>query len=159
LKAAIESMKKLLVFTFLLAVILAGVGYAVYSDPDFKRQQIFINTLKSFSKQLEPLESQFKLKQVLLPQRKTFTVSFTGPQGPQNFEIMMRVEAKLVRLSYPKDGDLDGETIVLEPVIKQQRVLWKCLNGSLLTRYRIKDCRLGYAVDLHQLDASLLSSF
>ncbi len=152
-------MKKLLVFTLLLAVILAGVGYAVFSDPDFKRQQIFIHTLKSFAKQLKPLESQFKLKQSMQPQRKSFTVSFTDSQGSYKINMMMQVEAKLVRLSYPKESDLDGETIVLEPVIKQKKVLWKCLNGSLLTRYRIKDCRLGYALDLHQLDTTLLPSF
>ncbi|MDQ7048640.1 MAG: pilin [Enterobacterales bacterium] len=143
----------------MLTIILAGIGYAVYSDPDFKRQQIFIYTLKSFAKQLKPLESQYKLKQVMLPQRTSFTVSYTDAEGQQKIDMMMQVEAKLVRLSYPKEGDLDGETIVLEPVIKQQKVLWKCLNGSLLTRYRIKDCRLGYAVDLHQIEAKLLPNF
>jgi len=152
-------MKKLLAFLLLLGVILAGVGYAVFTDPDFKRQQMFIHTLKAFANEVKPLESQFKSQQVLLPNSSTFNVDYTDSDGQQSLQIVMQVEPNLVRLSYPIEGDLDGETIVLEPLLKQQKVLWKCLNGSLLTRYRTKDCRLGYAIDFNQLDNKLLSDF
>ncbi len=146
-------MKKLLVFILLLGVIIAGIGYLVVQDQDFQKQKAFIETLKLFAKQAKPLEKQFRSKKGLKPSKKTLKLQLQTADGPIKVLIQMQVRAKSVLLTYAGESDLAGQTVILEPVISQQKVGWKCLNGSLLTRYRTKDCRLGYAIDLAKIES------
>lgn len=145
-------MFKLVGVLIIIGIIIGGISYAVISDPDFDAQRLYEATLKEFANQSAQQERQFQLSQNMKPAMKQFSVSFSESNNDSNnsdhqgaYLLKMTVNNKNITLLYEGEkGLLVGQTIILEPVIKDNSVRWKCINGSVLARVRTKNCRLGY---------------
>jgi hypothetical protein len=162
-------MKSLILFLLISAVVGAGVGYAVFSDPELPSVKLFEDTMKAFAKKSGYLEKQFLEKGSLSAQESQLSVHFSAAKdGEKDIKLTMKISPKLVILRFPdfqlenasnneqneklaqqdteKTISLSGQSILLEPYIKDEQVRWKCIEGSVLVRLRSKDCRLGYGV-------------
>jgi len=148
-------MKNIVTVVFLVVLVVVGIGYAVFSDPDFASKQIFDKVMTEFAKNAKPLESQYRKNSSLLVFSKVFDLSdmFDKDKGEQSdYTVNMQVLAQQVILTF-SDGDwaFANQAVILEPFIKDEQVRWKCIAGSLLVRLRSKDCRLGKGVIISEL--------
>ncbi len=136
----------------MVGVIAAGITYAILSDPELPTQGLFKATLKEFSKHARPLETQFKSSKKMQLTKKKLIVTYSDSDNPLSndytggeFIIHMQVSEKLVTFVFDNKSELlAGESIILEPQIIGSKIVWKCINGSVLARVRTKNCRLGY---------------
>ena len=149
-------LKNLTITFFLLLTIATGIGYAIYSAPELPEHRLFELALKQFSNNAESLEKQFKDKRSIDNNQKQLTINYIDLEKLESLmTLTMLVQNNLVTLQFT-DGNtaLANQTIVLEPYFarddsteseaSEQTVRWKCLGGSVLIRFRTRDCRLGY---------------
>ena len=145
--------KNLTITVALILVFAAGIGFAIYQDPERKEHQLFLQAIQQFALQAENIEKQFLSNQLLPPFNNTLQLDYADIQDSSGqIELNATMVNNQVTLRFG-DGDslLANQTIILQPVIEQQQVKWKCLNGSVLLRFRIKACRLGETVDIKSL--------
>ena len=140
--------KNLSIFVFLVLIIAAGIGYSYYSDPELPAQQLVRKTLKEFANKSESIEREFESRGKMSSSSKNLTVKFVDAnKSEQNLSVKMRVVANSVTLSFPARAPvLADQTIILEPFEQNGQIRWKCLGGSVLVRYRNKDCRIGKGI-------------
>jgi hypothetical protein len=138
-------MKSFILLLLLLGVIGGGVGYSLLNSPDFTSQLMFKQILKSFANKAIEFESQFRKQQSMEPQQKELLVEFQTPFGDRLSEKLQLVVSKnIITIKIPNSSSaLAGQSIVLEPVINENVLRWKCINGDVVIRVRSKNCRLG----------------
>jgi len=137
-------MKNFIVLALLVTVVAAGIYFTVISDPELESKRAFDQAISEFAKNAELLEQHFKKNASLPPSTKTLYLINVEQTG---LTVKMQVLAQHVILTFSSgEWAVANQTIVLEPVIKDQKLRWKCLNGSLLVRWRSKDCRLGNGI-------------
>ena len=141
-------MKNLLVFLLIALVAGLGVSYAVYNDPELPSVRLFEQTIEEFAKQAASLEAEFRAENTLKPSKDSLILDYVTEDitsDTQNLVVEMIIESHHITLIFA-DGDwpFANQSIVLETFIKEGVVRWKCIAGSVLIRYRAKDCRLAY---------------
>jgi len=143
--------KNLSIFVLLVLIIATGIGYSFYSDPELPAQQLVRKTLQEFANKSERIEREFESSGKMPSISKNLTVKFTGFDKPeQNLSVNMKVSANFVTLFFPAQAPLlADQTIILEPFEKNGQIRWKCLDGTVLVRYRNKDCRIGKGISRH----------
>lgn len=142
-------MKNFIVLAFLVIVVAAGIYFTVISDPELEPKRAFDQAISEFAKNAELLEQHFKKNASLPPSTKTLYLT-SGEQS--GLTAKMQVFAQYVILTFSSgEWAVANQTIVLEPLIKDQQLRWKCINGSLLVRWRSKDCRLGNGILISEL--------
>lgn len=140
--------KNLVVVFFLVVIIGAGFGYVILSDPELNEQRLFDSAIAQFAKSAEPLEKQYFASQPLAATTQQFQLDFKDQQNkPSTIPLTLSVANSLVTLSFGDGDSLQAnQTIMLEPFVKDQKIRWKCLDGSVLIRLRSKECRLGQGI-------------
>ena len=141
------------ILLFLILVIGGGIGYSFYSDPELPAQKLFSLTLKEFARNSESLENEFETKGSLTTSTRTLRVEFEQADIAESEVLVnMNISSSSIALTFAiQAGVLSSETIILEPYIKDSQVRWKCINGTVLVRYRDKNCRLGYGIARSEL--------
>lgn len=144
--------KNTLLFFIIVLILASGLSYVVYQDPEKAEQQLFIATLKQAQIHTKHLESEFFTSQTLTSEPAKFNVMHPISNGETGqISITLSTANNQITLRFDEGNTaLAGQTIILEPVIKNNQVLWKCLHGSVLLRFRSKACRLGEAILLDQ---------
>jgi len=129
-------------------LILAGLGWAITNSPDRNEMLLVEKATEKFFEKADLLNSSL-IKSSPLPEfKETHSLTLEGQTDSQPQIIEIRVDGEVVILTFlESDNELSGQTMIFEPVVNEQQVLWKCLNGSVLLRYRSKHCQLGEAVD------------
>lgn len=131
-----------MIFVGVCALIVGGISYSYYSSPEQPSVQIVDKALDEFMRLAIPLEQTFIETQSITKIDKSLSVKLSS--DPINYLVTMTVVSNKVLLTFPDDATLiAGKTVLMEPQIKDNKVLWKCINGSLLVRLRPRDCRLG----------------
>ncbi len=145
--------KNIALLLILVAVIGGGIAYTFYSDPEQTSIRLFDQAMNEFAKHAKNLEDQYE-KNGYLPEStiKLKLDTMTLQTSEINLIIQMTVAQQYVTLTF-SDGNwpLANQSIILEPFIPEtlsqdKSVRWKCISGSVLVRYRSKNCRLGYGV-------------
>ena len=150
--------KNILLLLILVAVIGGGIGFAYYSDPEQASIQLFDQAMTEFAKNAENLEKQYEENGSLSETTKILYLdTIASQQSEANLVVNMTVARQYVTLIF-SDGNwpLANQSIILEPFIpetssKDKSVRWKCISGSVLIRFRSKNCRLGYGVSSSEL--------
>ena len=124
---------------------MAGIGYSFYTDPERPSVDIVNNAVKAFGELAEPLEDDFASSGNLSPTSKRLSIQYLDVElNRAMLSVSMRVSTNNVTLTFPSDStELANQTLILEPIKKGEQIRWKCLDGTVLIRYRPKDCRLG----------------
>ncbi len=150
--------KNSIVILFLTAIIGGGIVYAIYSDPELSSLQLFERAMVEFARNADGLEAQFRKNQSMTDSTKELSLAGNRPQSNSKpLVLSMVVSKRFVTLVFSiGDWPLANQSIVLEPFLpeistKDGRVRWKCLGGSVLVRFRSKNCRLGYGVLISEL--------
>jgi len=145
--------KNISIFLFLIVLIGGGIGYSFYSDPELPAQKLFSLTLKEFARNSESLEKEFEAKGRLNPSTRTLRVAFEQADTAESEVLLnMNIGSNSVTLTYSTQASiLASQSIILEPYKKNSQVRWKCINGTVLVRYRDKNCRLGYGIARSEL--------
>lgn len=155
--------KNIILLLTLIAIVGGGIGYAFYSDPDQASIQLFDQTMIEFAKNAQNLESQYEKNGFLIESEKILHPDFTGLQESNDRLMVNMIVAKQQVSLVFSDGEwpLANQSIILEPFLPEnisqedsaptvssgnKQVRWKCLSGSVLVRFRSKNCRLGYGV-------------
>jgi|GEM_PF-3592301 len=144
--------KRITATLLLLTILAAGIGYSIYQDPERRERDLFDGLIAALAQQSAPLEHAFQQSQLLPPREFDLRLDYTDSQNLAA-AIAARVVINDNRLTVTfADGDtqLANQTAIFEPFIKSERVMWKCLSGSILMRYRPRPCRLGEGISLHQ---------
>lgn len=145
---------KLGLILLITVIIAVGIGWAITHSSDRNEILLVEKAIDSFfvkSKQLEP--SLIK-SEPLSKLKETLNLSFENQTTIPSQTIEIEAIGEIVVLRFlESDSDLSGKSINFEPVIVEQKVLWKCLNGSVLLRYRPKRCQLGEAVNAENFKA------
>ena len=145
--------KNILLPLILVAVIGGGIALAFYSDPEQASIKLFDQAMTEFSKNAENLEKQYQKNGSLSETTKILSLDTTAlQQNEAKLVVNMTVARQYVTLVF-SDGNwpLANQSIILEPFIpenssKDKSVRWKCISGSVLIRFRNKNCRLGYGI-------------
>lgn len=142
-------LKNLLVAAFIILIIASGLGYAIYSAPELPEHQLFNKTLEEFAKNAGKLEQEFKKLGQLTEFAQQLDVPFkTQQKESANILVKTHISNNTLILTYDQGKTaLANQTIILEPYLLEGRVRWKCINGSVLIRFRSKNCRLGKGID------------
>lgn len=142
--------KNSLLGVLLIIIVAAGLFYAVNQDPERREHQLFVTTLKQVAAYSKPYESQFFTSQSIKADSAQISLPYQTSTGEtQQIILSLQTANNQVTLRYgPGDSALANQTIILEPLVKNNQVYWKCLNGSVLLRFRSKACRLGEAIQL-----------
>ncbi len=144
--------KNQMLLLLLTAIIGAGVGYVVYFAPERPSVQLFNQAINEFAKNAEALEVQYKKNASLSTSSKTLSLGVTEARGDKPLVVNMAISNQRVTLVFAEgDWPLANQSIILEPFIPEisnndGQVRWKCIAGSVLVRFRSKDCRLGYGI-------------
>lgn len=143
--------KNITIAIILIIFIFGGIGYAIYSAPERPEHLLFEQAIKKFSTYAAPLEKQFREKQSLPEFNQTASLSLpTSSKTPTTIPLKITTQNNTITLLFGEgDSTLANQTIILEPFIKKDKVRWKCINGSVLIRFRSKECRLGQGVSTH----------
>ena len=146
-------MKNLIVIFTIVAVILIGVGYSLVTSPDYAQQKLFAQALKGFAEKAGNLQREFLSRQNLAEQQLSITVNFEVLLGERvNQIIKAEVFSQRVVLRFSEQSPLfSGQSVILEPVVDNQTVRWKCINGDVVTRVRTKNCRTGVGETLDSM--------
>ncbi|TQV85480.1 pilin [Aliikangiella coralliicola] len=149
-----ENMAKTFTIAILLvASIIAGLFYAIYSDPERHDHQLFELAIKTFANNAEKLEQEFQSSGTLPAISQTHSLSFTDLTNTQStISLDMRVTGNAITLQFG-DGEslLANQSILLEPFIANSKIRWKCIGGSALIRLRTKACRLGEGIQTQEI--------
>lgn len=139
-------MKNLIIVVLLLGIISVGISYSIYNSPDLPLQNMYKMALTEFAKQAEPFEQEFTRSSQFKTQDKLVEFDTNSPDGANTHVAMtLTTTSAAITLSFMTgEFALAGETIILEPELKEGVIHWKCINGSVLVRIRTKNCRLGY---------------
>jgi len=145
--------KNISIFSFLIVIIGGGIGYSFYSDPELPAQNLFSLTLKEFARNSEPLENEFATKGRLTSATQTLEIKFDQADTSESLVLVnMSISSNRVILTFSSQASvLPNQTIILEPYKKDSQIRWKCINGTVLVRYRDKNCRLGYGISRSEL--------
>jgi hypothetical protein len=154
-------MSKLISILLITGIIVAGVSYAWFSDPEFSAHAIYKATLKEFAQQSGEQDKQFSSSQAMKAVSKKFKVLYDANENPlqnnldsRDYLVTMTVSEKSISLVYETSDELlANQSIILEPVVEGTTVQWKCINGSVLVRVRTKNCRLGYGHTREEMSA------
>ena len=145
-------MKNMIVLLILALVAGLGVGYAVYNDPELPSILLFDQTMDEFAKKSPRLEQQFRDKGSFELSSDVMNFEFSNGKAADisNVNVSITIESNYITLTF-EDGDwpFANQSIVLEPLLKENEFRWKCLSGSVLIRFRAKGCRLGYGLLLN----------
>lgn len=137
-----------MIFMGVCLLIVGGISYSYYSAPEQPSVQIVDKALNEFMQLAIPLEQTFFETQSITNIDKSLSVNL--PSDPNSYLVTMQVVSNKVLLTFPDNATLiAGQTVLMEPQIKDNKVLWKCINGSLLVRLRPRDCRLGNGLSRH----------
>ena len=137
----------------LIAVIVGGLYYAIYSDPEYHDHQLFDQAINTFANNAKELEQQFQSSGDLPLLSRKFTLSFIDQSDNQsNITLEMNVIHNAVTLTFgDAESALANQSILLEPFVSKNQVRWKCLGGSALIRLRSKECRLGEGINIQEI--------
>lgn len=142
----------ILVFTIVL-IILSGIGYSIVTSPDYAQQRLFAEALKGFASKAGSLQQELIKNQRLTDQHQSITVDFKLLLGERvNQSIKMEVANQRVVLRFSEQSNLlSAQSVILEPLIIDGSVRWKCINGDVITRVRSKNCRTGVGETLESM--------
>ncbi|MCW8875787.1 MAG: pilin [Kangiellaceae bacterium] len=145
--------KNFLVVLTILIVVAGGIGYSYFSDEQWHERRLFTQSLESFGHHQQTLTASFIKDGQIPAYSKTLALNYTAANNAQlAIDLQISTANNQVILRFGQgESQLAEQTILLEPVVKQlddtsQQVLWKCLNGTVLLKYRPKACRLGEAI-------------
>ena len=145
--------KQLLVVLAIAVVVAAGISFSYFSDEQWYERQLFEQSLRAFGQEQRALNAAFAKDSQLPAYSKTLSLNYVDSNNaPLVIDIQITSSNNQVILSFGQgETQLAEQTIILEPILKtlddgNQQVYWKCLNGSVLLKYRTKACRLGEAI-------------
>jgi hypothetical protein len=152
-------MAKNLTAVLILVLLLAGgIGYAIFSAPEMPEHRLFNLALKQFSKNAASLEKQFIKQGVISAETKTLSVDYVDLEKVKtSIAVKMSVAHNQVQLYFGEGNTaFANNTVILEPYfprgdVNKKNIRWKCIAGSVLIRFRSKDCRLGQGIDTKEV--------
>ena len=138
------------------AIVAAGIGYAIFTDPEYPIIRLVNQAIRGFAQNAGGLENQFRARASLPISTNQLSLDFVDADDQINkLAVDMLISSQFVTLVFPDtDSPLANQTIILEPYIKNEQIRWKCIDGSVLIRFRSKDCRLGYGILISELLAN-----
>ncbi len=147
-------MKNLMVVFAIVLVIITGIGYSLVTSPDYAGQKLFAEALKGFAAKAGSLQQEYLKNQGLPEQQHSLSIDFDVLFAERvNQAVKMEVSSQRVVLRISDQSPLlTGQTVILEPSIENGRVRWKCINGSVVTRVRTKNCRTGIGETLESME-------
>jgi len=143
-------MKAALIALMLAVIISGGLYFSYMQDQDRHAQQMFKQVMAAVANLSPQLEQSYTANQQFSPQDKPVSLSVVNHDGVQTkLSFVIQVEPEYVLISIaPGETLLADSTVLLEPVLSEGQVRWKCLGGDLLLRYRSKACKVGDAIRL-----------
>ena len=97
----------------LILVVAAGLGYAVYRDPEQREHQLFVTTLKQVAAHAKRYESQFFTTQSIKADNSQFNLAFQTSSGEtQQILLTLSTGNNQVTLRYGQ-----GDTALAEQTI------------------------------------------
>ncbi|WP_444996893.1 pilin [Aliikangiella sp. IMCC44359] len=141
-------LRNIIITLILSFLIIIGIGYAVYNDRDFHEKQLFAQALTQFSLNAQQLEKQFLANSTLPEHNQQLNLNI--PSSNVHLPLAIKSDQKTITLLFGNGNSaLANQTVILEPYInKARQVRWKCIQGSLLLRYRSKSCQLGKGISI-----------
>ena len=150
--------KNLGAILILILLLAAGIGYAIFSAPELPEHQLFKLAMKQFSQNAAPLEQQYIKQGAISSEAKELSINFDDLDKVQaSISVKMSVANNQVTLSFGEGNTaFANQTVTLEPYFPRddtdkENIRWKCIGGSVLIRFRSKDCRLGPSIDTREL--------
>lgn len=139
----------------IVAITAAGFGYALMSDPERESHDLFQRAIVGFSLVASDLDQQYLTTKSFKNGSRSYQVDYKDENGQVATQtISMMIDAQIIKLTFDNaPSSLSEQSILLEPLVKDDTVYWRCINGSVLVRYRTKDCRLGYGFTIAQMKA------
>jgi len=138
------------ILLFLVTIIAAGIGYAVYTAPELPEHRLFNLAIKHFANKSSEFEKQFRANQVITNFKQQFDIEYSDLDRVEGtISVKMSAVNNQVILTFGEGNTaMANQTILLEPFFPRQStaqtpVHWKCIGGSVLIRFRSKACRLG----------------
>lgn len=145
--------KKLLAVCAIVLIVAGGIGFSFFSDEQWHQRQLFNQSLEAFGQHQQAINSSFTQDGQLPNFSQALVLNYSGVNNTQlSIDLQISTFNNQVTLLFGQgETPLAEQTIFLEPVLKtlntgEQQVYWKCLNGSVLLKYRPKACRLGEAI-------------
>ena len=150
--------KNLGAILLLLLLLAGGIGYAIFSAPELPEHRLFNLAIKQFSKNALSLELQYIKQGAISSKAKELNVDYNDLDKVQtSISVKMSVANNQVTLSFGEGNTaFANQTVVLEPYFprgdtEKENIRWKCIGGSVLIRFRSKDCRLGPGIDTREI--------
>lgn len=155
-------MKKNLAVAFLLIfIIAAGIGYAILNAPEWPEHQLFKVALKTFSQNAGKLENQFIHQGKIADEPRELRLNYRDLDNVESIILVnMSVSNNQVTFSFAEGNTAFAhQSIIFEPYFSDKngdtkQVVWKCIGGSVLIRFRTNDCRLGPGIVTREFTSS-----
>ncbi len=136
-------LKKALLGISLIAFLIAGIMYALNQAPEKKEQILVQKMLERFFLSSASWETEYQKKAKL----SSIDLQFFLESDPKPQSVKMNNSSTSIVVRFGRaDNQLSEQTIIMEPVIENQEVRWKCIRGSVLLRFRPRPCQLGKAI-------------
>ncbi len=142
--------KNIIIVVLLLISIVAGIRFAALHNSDIKDIRLVEAALVNFAQSASAIEQSLLLNQQL--KLNSSVTNLPIDETDQFIQLTTTITNERVTLRFGVgDSEVANRTLVLTPHLVNDRVRWKCLEGSVLLRLRPKPCGLGKKISLDDL--------
>ena len=145
-----DLMRNFLLLLSLFGITGGGLYYLLQTDIDRPPQLAFTALVERLRPVASALQAEFRetnrlTARQLPPEQLDFQSLLVESMGPSfSLQYQIVIEPQRIRvLLRAEDPRLDGKWFSLDPKLTDQKIIWRCLGGDLLLRYRTRACRVG----------------